>query len=47
MGAEGDGEQEWVLLASFENRRAAERMVASLGRGFRNRCTAKATRPRW
>ena len=35
MGAEGDGEQEWVLLASFENRRAAERMVASLGRGFR------------
>ncbi len=35
MASEGDGEQEWVLLASFENRRAAERMVASLGRGFR------------
>jgi hypothetical protein len=35
MASEVDGEQDWVLLASFENRRAAERMVASLGRGFR------------
>ena len=35
VAAEGDGEQEWVVLASFENRRVAERMVASLGRGFR------------
>jgi hypothetical protein len=35
MASEADGEQDWVLLASFENRRAAERMVASLGRGFR------------
>jgi hypothetical protein len=32
---EVDGQQAWIILASFENRRAAERMVASLGRGFR------------
>jgi hypothetical protein len=30
-------EQEAVVLASFENRRAAESMVASLGRGFRKK----------
>jgi len=27
--------EEWVVLASFPNRRAAERMLASLGHGFR------------
>jgi len=35
MAAKVDGEQAWVILASFDNRRAAERMVGSLGRGFR------------
>ena len=28
-------EREWVVIASFENRKAAERMVASLGHAFR------------
>jgi hypothetical protein len=28
--------QEWVVIASFENRRAAEHMLASLGREFRS-----------
>ena len=28
-------EQEWVVIASFPNRHAAEHMLASLGRGFR------------
>ena len=37
MAATVDGEQAWVILASFDNRRAAERMVGSLGRGFRKR----------
>lgn len=27
--------QEWVVIASFQNRHAAEHMLASLGRGFR------------
>jgi len=34
--AEGAG-QESVVLASFENRRAAEHMLLSLGRGFRKK----------
>jgi hypothetical protein len=34
--AEGVG-QEWVALASFENRHAAEHMLLSLGRGFRKK----------
>jgi hypothetical protein len=29
--------QEWVFLASFENRHDAERMLLSLGRGFRKK----------
>jgi hypothetical protein len=29
--------QDFVILASFENRRAAEHMLASLGRGFREK----------
>jgi hypothetical protein len=39
MASEGDpvarSGQEWVVLASFENRHAAERMLASLGPEFR------------
>jgi hypothetical protein len=35
-GAEGAG-QESVVLASFENRHAAEHMLMSLGRGFRRK----------
>ena len=35
MASEVDAPQDWVILAGFENGRAAERMVASLGRGFR------------
>ena len=35
MATEVDGGQESVIIASFEDRRGAERMVASLGRGFR------------
>ena len=34
-GESAKPEREAVVLASFENRRAAERMVASLGRAFR------------
>jgi hypothetical protein len=34
--AEGEG-QESVVLASFENRHAAEHMLLSLGRGFRKK----------
>ena len=37
MASEVDGEHDAVILASFDNRRAAERMVASLGRGFRKK----------
>src|SRR5262249_24166194 len=42
--AQGAG-QEWVVLASFENRHAAEHMLLSLGRGFRKKagkCGASA-----
>jgi uncharacterized membrane protein len=39
MASKGDGAamsgQEWVVIASFENRRAAEHMLASLGHEFR------------
>jgi hypothetical protein len=35
MAAEVDPAQDWVILASFESRHAAERMLASLRRGFR------------
>jgi len=37
MASEVDSAQDAVILASFENRRAAERMLASLGRGFRKK----------
>jgi hypothetical protein len=37
MASEADSAQDLVILASFENRRAAERMMASLGRGFRKK----------
>jgi hypothetical protein len=35
MASDVDGAQDWVVLASFENRHAAEHMLASLRRGFR------------
>ena len=39
MAPEGDpaasSGQEWVVIASFGNRRAAEHMLASLGHDFR------------
>jgi hypothetical protein len=35
MASEVDAAQDSVILASFENRRAAEHMLASLRRGFR------------
>ena len=35
MASHADASQDWVILASFENRHAAERMLASLRRGFR------------
>jgi hypothetical protein len=35
MASKVDPAQDWVILASFENRYAAERMLASLRRGFR------------
>lgn len=37
MASEGDAARDWVMLAGFENGRAAEHMVASLGRGFRQK----------
>jgi hypothetical protein len=37
MASSIDGAQESVILASFENRHAAEHMLASLGRGFREK----------
>ena len=37
MASEVDGAQDFVILASFENRHAAEHMLASLGRGFRKK----------
>jgi len=37
MASEVDAAQDWVILAGFQNGRAAEHMVASLGRGFRQR----------
>jgi hypothetical protein len=40
MGSKGgavEAGQEWVVLASFENRHAAEHMLLSLGRGFRKK----------
>jgi hypothetical protein len=36
-GAAEAAGQEWVVLASFENRHAAEHMLLSLGRGFRKK----------
>ena len=33
-GPTASSEQEWVVIASFPNRHAAERMLASLGPGF-------------
>jgi hypothetical protein len=35
MASEVDAAQDFVIFASFENRHAAEHMLASLGRGFR------------
>ena len=37
MASEADAAQDWVILAGFQNDRAAEHMVASLGRGFRQK----------
>jgi hypothetical protein len=37
MAPEVDPAQESIILASFENRHAAEHMLASLGRGFRKK----------
>jgi uncharacterized membrane protein len=37
MASEVDARQDFVILASFENRHAAEHMLASLGRGFRKK----------
>jgi hypothetical protein len=37
MASEADAAQDSVILASFENRHAAERMLASLRRGFRKK----------
>jgi hypothetical protein len=37
MASEVDAAQDWVILAGFQNGRAAEHMVASLGRGFRKK----------
>ncbi len=37
VASEVDAAQDFVILASFENRRAAERVMASLGRGFRKK----------
>jgi hypothetical protein len=42
MASEVDAAQDSVILASFESRHAAERMLASLRRGFRRR-PAKGT----
>jgi hypothetical protein len=47
MASEGDAAdgtaQESVVLASFENRHAAEHMLFSLGRGFRNKSRRAGT----
>ena len=37
MASEVDAAREWVVVAGFQNGRAAEHMVASLGRGFRQK----------
>jgi hypothetical protein len=37
MASEVDGGKDSVILASFYNRRAAKRIVASLGRAFRKK----------
>jgi hypothetical protein len=37
MTSEVDAAEDFVILASLENRRAAERVMASLGRGFRKK----------
>jgi hypothetical protein len=37
MASEVDATQDFVILAGFENRHAAEYMLASLGRGFRKK----------
>lgn len=41
MAPEADPAQESIVLASFENRGAAEHMLASLGRGFRKQARKK------
>jgi hypothetical protein len=46
MASSIDGAQESVILASFENRHAAEHMLASLG-GVSARSTARGTRRLW
>jgi uncharacterized membrane protein len=37
MASEVDAAQDWVILAGFQNARSAEHLVASLGRGFRQK----------
>jgi hypothetical protein len=37
MASEADAPQDFVILSSFENRHAAEHMLASLRRGFREK----------
>lgn len=37
MASDVDATHDFVVLASFENRHAAEHMLASLGRGFRKK----------
>jgi uncharacterized membrane protein len=37
MASEADAAQDWVIVAGFQNDRGAEHMVASLGRGFRQK----------
>ena len=44
--ADGVG-QESVVLASFQNRHAAEHMLLSLGRGFRKTRARAARPPSW
>lgn len=43
MASDVDARHDFVILASFENRHAAEHMLGSLGRGFR-KSTARGTR---
>jgi hypothetical protein len=43
MASEVEAAQDWVILASFANRHAAERMLASLRRGFRKQARKGGT----